>query len=36
MGWIFQNHFYDTNIAIIDQKKEFKLEFNKNFLNIII
>ena len=23
----FQNHFYDTNIAIIDQKKEFKLKF---------
>ena len=29
----FQNHFYDTNIAIIDEKKEFKLKFNKNFLN---
>ncbi len=29
----FQNHFYDTNIAIIDEKKETKLKFNKNFLN---
>ena len=29
----FQNHFYDTNIAVIDEKKEFKLKFNKNFLN---
>ena len=29
----FQKHFYDTNIAIIDDKKEFKLKFNKNFLN---
>ena len=29
----FQNHFYDTNIAIIDEKKEFKLKFNKNYLN---
>ena len=29
----FQNHFYDTNIAIIDDKKEFKLKFNKNFLS---
>ena len=29
----FQNHFYDTNIAIIDEKKEFRLKFNKNFLN---
>ena len=29
----FQKHFYDTNIAIIDEKKEFKLKFNKNFLN---
>ena len=29
----FQRHFYDTNIAIIDEKKEFKLKFNKNFLN---
>ena len=29
----FQMHFYDTNIAIIDEKKEFKLRFNKNFLN---
>ena len=28
----FQKHFYDTNIAIIDEKKEFKLKFNKNFL----
>ena len=29
----FQKHFYDTNIAIIDDKREFKLKFNKNFLN---
>ncbi len=29
----FQDHFYNSNIAIIDQKKEFKLKFNKNFLN---
>ena len=29
----FQKHFYDTNIAIIDEKREFKLKFNKNFLN---
>ena len=29
----FQKHFYETNIAIIDEKKEFKLKFNKNFLN---
>ena len=29
----FQKHFYDTNIAIIDEKKEFKLKFNKNYLN---
>ena len=29
----FQKHFYDTNIAIIDEEKEFKLKFNKNFLN---
>ena len=29
----FQSHFYDINIAIIDEKKEFKLKFNKNFLN---
>ena len=29
----FQKHFYDTNIAIIDNKREFKLKFNKNFLN---
>ena len=29
----FQKHFYDTNISVIDEKKEFKLKFNKNFLN---
>ena len=29
----FQKHFYNTNIAIIDDNKEFKLKFNKNFLN---
>ena len=32
----FQKHFYDTNIAIIDEKKEFKLKFNKNFLNKLL
>ncbi len=29
----FQKHFYDIDIAIIDEKKEFKLKFNKNYLN---
>ena len=29
----FQKHFYDTDIAIINEKKETKLKFNKNFLN---
>ena len=29
----FQKHFYDTNISIIDEEKEIKLKFNKNFLN---
>ena len=29
----FQKHFYDTDIAIIDENKKFKLKFNKNFLN---
>ena len=29
----FQKHFYDTNIAVIDEKKKFRLKFNKNFLN---
>ena len=29
----FQKHFYDTNIAIIDEKREIKLKFNKNYLN---
>ena len=29
----FQKHFYDTYIDIIDEKKEIKLKFNKNFLN---
>ena len=29
----FEKHFYNTNIAIIDDKNEFKLKFNKNFLN---
>ena len=29
----FQKHFYDTNIAAIEEKKELKLKFNKNFLN---
>ena len=29
----FQKYFYKTNIAVIDETKEFKLKFNKNFLN---
>ena len=29
----FKKHFYDTNIATIEENKEFKLKFNKNFLN---
>ena len=29
----FQTHFYNSNIASINEKKEFKLKFNKNFLN---
>ena len=29
----FQKYFYNSNIAIIGDKKEFKLKFNKNFLN---
>ena len=29
----FQKHFYDIDIALIDEKKEFKLKFNKNYLN---
>ena len=29
----FQKHFYDANIAISEEKKEFKLKFNKSFLN---
>ena len=29
----FQKHFYNTNIAIIDEKREIKLKFNKNYLN---
>ncbi len=28
----FQNYFYNSDIAIIGEKKEFKLKFNKNFL----
>ena len=28
----FQKHFYNTNISLIDDEKEFKLRFNKNFL----
>tara|TARA_B100001287_G_scaffold275322_1_gene282641 strand:- start:2162 stop:2617 length:456 start_codon:yes stop_codon:yes gene_type:complete len=28
----FQEHFYNQNISIIGEKKEFKLKFNKNFL----
>ena len=29
----FQNYFYNLDIAIMGEKKEFKLKFNKNFLN---
>ena len=29
----FQTHFYNSNISPIDEKKELKLKFNKNFLN---
>ncbi len=29
----FQNYFYNSDIAIIGSKNEFKLKFNKNFLN---
>ncbi len=28
----FQNYFYNSNISVIGEKKEFKLKFNKNFL----
>ncbi len=28
----FQNYFYNSNIAIIGENKEFNLKFNKNFL----
>ena len=28
----FQEYFYNSNISVIGQKKEFKLKFNKNFL----
>ena len=29
----FQDNFYDTNIAIIGEKKKFNLKFNKNLFN---
>ena len=29
----FQDHFYNSNISNINEKKEFKFKFNKNFLN---
>ena len=29
----FQSYFYNSDIAIMGAKKEFKLKFNKNFLN---
>ena len=32
----FKNYFYDTNISTIDDKKEFKLKFNKNFLTKLL
>ena len=28
----FQKYFFNLNIAVIDEKEEFKLKFNKNFL----
>ena len=28
----FQKHFYNSNISVIGESKEFKLKFNKNFL----
>tara|TARA_A100001011_G_scaffold318717_1_gene338551 strand:+ start:7734 stop:8189 length:456 start_codon:yes stop_codon:yes gene_type:complete len=28
----FQKYFYNSNIAIMGEKKDFKLKFNKNFL----
>ena len=28
----FLKHFYNSNISVIGEKKEFKLKFNKNFL----
>ena len=29
----FQQHFYNSNIAIMSEDREFRLIFNKNFLN---
>ncbi len=29
----FKEHFYESNISNINEKKEFKLKFNKNFLD---
>ena len=29
----FQDNFYDTNIAVIGEKKKFNLKFNKNLFN---
>jgi len=29
----FQENFYDTNIAVIGEKKKFNLKFNKNLFN---
>tara|TARA_B100001121_G_scaffold248444_1_gene223895 strand:- start:420 stop:890 length:471 start_codon:yes stop_codon:yes gene_type:complete len=29
----FQQHFYNSNIAIMSEDREFRLKFNKNFLN---
>ncbi len=29
----FQKYFYNSNIAVIGEHKEFKLKFNKNFLS---
>ena len=31
----FQSYFYNSNIATIGDKKEFKLKFNKNFLKML-
>ncbi len=32
----FQKYFYNSNISIIGEKKEFRLRFNKNFLKKLL